>query len=116
MTYRDFNLPFEITTDASHFAIGAILGQNQKPVCYASRTLNPAETNYSTIEKELLAIVYATKYFRPYIFGRKFTIFTDHKPLEWLFSLKEPLSRLVRWRLRLEEFTYDIKYKKANII
>ena len=70
------------------------------PIAYASRTLDPAECNYSTIEKE----VWATKYFRPYLFGRKFTIVTDHKPLQWLFSLNEPNSRLVRWSLKLEEF------------
>jgi len=62
-------------------AIGAVLSQNHKPICYASRTLNEHEINYSTIEKELLAILYATKYFRPYLFGRPFEILSDHKPL-----------------------------------
>lgn len=65
------------------------------------RTLNPAELNYSTIEKEL-AVVWALKYLRPDFFGKKFTILTHHKPLQWLFSLKEPTSHLVRWRLKLE--------------
>lgn len=82
--------------------------------CYASRTLTKTEQNYSTTEKELLAIVWATKYFRPYLFGRKFTIVTDHKPLTWLFSLKEPNSKLIRWRLKLEEFDYDILYKPGK--
>ena len=114
LTYPDFEKPFEVTTDASNYAIGAILSQDNHPLCYASRTLNPAEINYSTIEKELLAIVWSCKYFRPYLFGRKFTILTDHKPLQWLFSLKEPNSRLVRWRLKLEEFDYVIQYKKGK--
>lgn len=114
LAYPDFEKDFELTTDASGFAIGAILSQNNHPICYASRTLNPAEINYSTIEKELLAIVWSCKYFRPYLFGRKFTIYTDHKPLQWLFSLKEPSSRLVRWRLKLEEFDYSIKYKNGK--
>lgn len=114
LTYPDFNKEFELTTDASNYAIGAILSQNNHPICYASRTLNAPEINYSTIEKELLAIVWACKYFRPYLFGRKFKIFTDHKPLKWLFSLKEPNSRLVRWRLKLEEYDYSIEYTKGK--
>lgn len=113
LVYPDFNKTFTLNTDASNFALGAILSQNNRPICYASRTLNEHEVNYSTIEKELLAIVWATKYFRPYLFGRKFIIETDHKPLTWLFSIKEPNSKLVRWRLKLSEFDYEIKYKKG---
>lgn len=64
--------------------------------------------------KELLAIVDSCKHFRPYLFGQKFTIETDHKPLTWLFSLKEPNQRLIRWKLRLEEFNFEIKYKKGK--
>lgn len=118
LQYPDFSKIFNLTTDASNFALGAILSQgpigSDKPVCYASRTLTQTEQNYSTIEKELLAIVWATKYFRPYLYGRKFNIVTDHKPLTWLMSLKEPNSKLVRWRLKLEEFEYQIIYKKGK--
>lgn len=118
LQYPDFEKPFNLTTDASNYALGAILSQgaigSDRPVCYASRTLSETEQRYSTIEKELLAIVWATKYFRPYLFGHKFKIITDHKPLTWLFSLKEPNSKLVRWRLRLEEFDYEIFYKKGK--
>lgn len=113
LIYPDFDKTFVLNTDASNFALGAVLSQDGHPVCYASRTLNEHEVNYSTIEKELLAIVWAVKYFRPYIFGRKFEIQTDHQPLQWLFNIKEPNSRLVRWRLKLEEFDYTIKYKKG---
>lgn len=119
LKYPDFSKPFVLTTDASNFAIGAVLSQGQigsdLPVAYASRTLNPAECNYSTIDKELLAVVWATKYFRPYLFGRKFTIVCDHKPLEWLMSSKDQTSRLVRWRLKLEEYDYTIVYKKGKM-
>lgn len=119
LQYPDFEKPFILTTDASNVAIGAVLSQGKigsdLPIAYASRTLNPAETNYSTIEKELFAIVWATKYFRPYLFGRKFTIITDHKPLQYLFSLKEPNSRLIRWKLKLEEFNYEVQYKKGSL-
>lgn len=65
LAYPDFTKQFTLTTDASNYALGAILSQNDHPICYASRTLNTHEINYSTIEKELLAIVWATKYFRP---------------------------------------------------
>lgn len=119
LQYPDFSKPFILTTDASNFALGAVLSQgtppNDRPVAYASRTLNDSETRYSTIEKELLAIVWGCKYFRPYLFGRKFTIYTDHRPLAWLFSLKDPNSKLIRWRLKLEEYDYDIIYKKGRL-
>lgn len=119
LQYPDFEKEFVLTTDASNHAIGAVLSQgpigSDKPIAYASRTLNEHEINYSTIEKELLAIVFGTKYFRPYIFGRKFTIVTDHRPLQWLFSLKEPNSKLVRWRLKLEEFDYKIIFKVGRL-
>lgn len=118
LRYPDFSKEFILTTDASNFAISGILSQgsigSDKPIAYASRTLNESETNYSTIEKELLAIVWATKYFRPYLFGRKFKIVTDHKPLEWVMSLKDPNSRLTRWRLKLSEYDFNVVYKKGK--
>ncbi|GBP61034.1 Retrovirus-related Pol polyprotein from transposon 297 [Eumeta japonica] len=110
LQYPNFSKEFILTTDASIHAIGAILSQGEigkdLPIAYASRTLNKAEFNYSTIERELLAIIWSVKHFRPYLFGRKFKIVTDHKPLTWLFSVKDPGSRLVRWRLKLEEYEY----------
>lgn len=119
LRYPDFSEQFILTTDASNFAIGGVLSQGTPgkdlPVAYCSRTLNQSEIGYSTIEKELLAIVYSTKYFRPYLYGRKFKIYTDHKPLQWLFSLKEPNSKLLRWRLKLEEYEYEILYKKGSL-
>lgn len=118
LQYPDFSKPFNLTTDASNFAIGAVLSQgpigSDRPICYASRTLSSSETNYSTIEKELLAIVWATKYFRPYLFGRKFKIITDHKPLTWIMNLKDTNSKLTRWRLKLEEYDYEIVHKKGT--
>jgi len=76
--------------------------------------LNSPEQNYSTIEKELIAIVWACKLFKPYLLGRNFTIVTDHKPLTWMFSVKDRSSRLLRWRLLLEEFDYTIEYKAGK--
>lgn len=118
LQYPDFSKEFVLTTDASNLAIGAVLSQGaigtDKPIAYASRTLNSSEINYSTIEKELLAIVWATKYFRPYLFGRKFKIVTDHRPLQWVMNIKEPNSRLTRWRLKLSEFDFSVVYKQGK--
>lgn len=121
LQYPDFTKPFVVTTDASQTAIGAILSQGKigrdLPIAYTSRLLNDAEQNYSTIERELLAIVYAVNHFRPYLFGRKFVLVTDHKPLVWINSVKDPTSRLVRWRLKLAEYDYEVIYKagKTNV-
>lgn len=121
LQYPDFAKPFVVTTDASGYAIGGILSQGpigkDAPMAYTSRLLNNAEKNYSTIEKELLAIVYCVNHFRPYLYGRKFSLVTDHKPLVWLHSVKDPTSRLVRWRLKLAEYEYDVIYKagKTNV-
>lgn len=118
----DFSQPFNLTTDASNFAIGAVLSQGpigrDRPIAFFSRTLNKAECNYSTIEKEALAIVQSAKHFRPYLFGSKFNLYTDHQPLTYLFNIKDPNSRLVRWRLALEEYDYNIIYKpgKQNVV
>lgn len=118
LQYPDFTRDFILTTDASNVAIGAILSQgtktSNKPIAYASRTLNSSELNYSTIEKELLAIVWATKYFRPYLYGRKFLILTDHRPLQWVVNLKDPSSRLTRWRLKLSEYDYRVDYLQGK--
>ena len=78
------------------------------PVAYVSRSLNNAETHYTTSEKELLAIVWATKYFRQYLYGRKFKIVSDQKPLVWVMNVMDPGSRLLRWRIQLAEYDYEI--------
>lgn len=115
LQYPDFKKPFLLTTDASQFAIGSILSQGQpgqdRPIVYASRTLNKAEQSYSTTEKELLNIVWSVKNFRSYLLGQKFQIFTDHRSLTWFFNVKDPGSRLMRWRLKLAEYQYEVIYK-----
>lgn len=122
LQYPDFSQPFILTTDASNYAIGAVLSQGtigkDRPVAYASRTLTKTEENYSAIEKELLAIDWATRHFRPYLFGRKFTLYTDHQPLTYALNLKTPNSKIVKWRLRLSEFNFKIEYKpgKQNVV
>jgi hypothetical protein len=84
------------------------------PISYARQTLNEAETYLPTIEKELFAIVWAVKYFRLYIYGRKFKILSNHNPLQWLFSLLEPNSKLFQCHIKLEEYDYEIVYKKGS--
>lgn len=120
LMYPDFTKDFTLTTDASDYAIGAVLSQGplgkDRPVAYASRTLNKTEERYSTTEKELLAIVWAVKHFKPYLYGRKFKLVTDHKPL--IYSLTNTNDKIVRWKLNLGEFDYEIVYKpgKQNVI
>jgi len=118
LSYPDFTREFLVTTDASDYAIGAVLSQGpvgqDRPIAYASRILCKAEQNYNTTEKELLAIVWAVKYFRPYLYGTRFKIVTDHRPLIWLFNISDPGSRLIRWRLKLEEYDYEIVHKAGK--
>lgn len=107
---------FVLATDASDYAIGAILRQENETskqrviIAYSSRILNSAECNYYTTEKEALAIVWATKNFRHYLYGRKFVVETDHQSLTWLMNLRDPSSRLRRWSLKLQEYDYEIRY------
>lgn len=112
--YPKYDEIFTLTTDASNEGIGAILSQAGHPCCYISRTLNPPEKNYSTTEKELLAIVWAVKRLRQYLLGRHFIIRTDHQAHTWLKNCKDPSSRLIRWRLKLEEYEYEIQYYKGK--
>ena len=118
ITAPDWNLPFEIMCDASDFAIGAVLGQRKdklvKVIYYASRVLDSAQINYSTTEKELLAIVFAIDKFRPYLIGSKIIVFTDHAALKYLLNKQESKPRLIRWVLLLQEFDIEIKDKKGR--
>ena len=96
----DWNLPFELMCDASDFSVGVVLGQRKEKVFYAiyyaSRTLNDAQLNNSTTEKELLAIVFAFEKFRPYLIGNKVIVFTDHSTIKYLVTKKEAKPRLIR--------------------
>nr|AAP06209.1 similar to GenBank Accession Number P04323 retrovirus-related pol polyprotein - fruit fly [Schistosoma japonicum] len=99
---------FTVATDASDFGIGAVLRQDDGVVEYASRVLTPTEQKYSTIEKECLAIVWAVDKWRPYLLGQPFHIETDHKPLQWLKTARDPRGKLSRWTLRLQEYDFTI--------
>ncbi|KAK1626852.1 hypothetical protein QYE76_001167 [Lolium multiflorum] len=113
----DWNLPFEIMCDASDFAIGAVLGQRVDKklnvIHYASKTLDAAQRNYATTEKELLAVVFACDKFRSYIVDSKVTIHTDHAAIRYLMTKKDAKPRLIRWVLLLQEFDLHIVDRKG---
>jgi RNase H-like domain found in reverse transcriptase/Reverse transcriptase (RNA-dependent DNA polymerase)/Integrase zinc binding domain/Integrase core domain len=120
MSSFDPQRPIVITTDASAYALGAQLSQvdsegNEKPVAYASRRLIPAERNYSTFERELLAVLWALEHFHVYALLNPVIIYTDHKPLVALKTKQiQGSDRLVRWRLRLEVYDYSIQYRPGK--
>jgi len=115
LQYPDFSREFILFTDAANEGAGAVLSQEQigkdLPIAYASRKFNKAERNYSTVQNELAASVWGIKHFRPYLYGRKFKIVSDHKPLTWIMSVKDPGSRLLRCRIQLEKYDFEIVYK-----
>ncbi|KAK8632142.1 hypothetical protein V6N13_028919 [Hibiscus sabdariffa] len=104
--------------DASDYAVGAVLGQCKgkvfHPVYYASKTLNDAQVNYTTTEKELLAVIFAFDKFRSYLLRTKVTVYTDHSAIKYLLSKKDAKPRLIRWILLLQEFDVEIIDKKGT--
>jgi len=113
----DWNLPFEIMCDASDYAVGAVLGQRKDKkmhvIYYASKTLDGAQVNYATTEKELLAVVYTIDKFRQYLVGSKIIVYTDHSVIKYLLNKKDVKPRLIRWIFLLQEFDLEIKDKKG---
>ena len=113
LCYPDFFLPFIVYTDASDIGISAVLAQKDKQSlertnCFASRVLSKSESGYAPVEREALAIVYAVKEFRPYLYGIEFPVITDHNPLCWLQSVKDSSDHLLRWSLKLQEYHFHI--------
>jgi transposase InsO family protein len=115
LAFPDFTKPFIVQVDASNYGIGACLMQKQnnnanRPISFASRTLNKREINYSTIEKELLSILFALETFYPYLYGTHFILYSDHKPLTYLRVNQHVNPRLGRWMQKLQEFEFEIRH------
>nr|GEX23700.1 reverse transcriptase domain-containing protein [Tanacetum cinerariifolium] len=108
----NWDQPFELMYDASDFVVGAVLGQriekHFRPIHYASKTMTQAESNYMTIEKEMLAVVYAFEKFRSYLIMNKSIVYTDHSALKYLFSKKDAKASLLLWILLRQEFDFKI--------
>ncbi|KAL5494037.1 hypothetical protein EMCRGX_G015306 [Ephydatia muelleri] len=119
LAYPDFKQPFLLHTDASDAAIGAVLSQVQggteRVIAYWSRKLQKAERNYSTTEREALAVVASLKEFYPYVYGFPCKLITDHNPLTSLKGIKDVGGRLTRWLLFLQQFKLDFQYKPGRL-
>ena len=124
LLHFDPNKPLVLSCDASQYGLGAVISHtmddgSERPIAYASRTLNSAERNYSQLEREALAIIYGVKKFNAYLYGRKFTIYSDHKPLSFIFNAEKRIPdvaspRVQRWALTLAGYRYDIRYKAGT--
>lgn len=117
MACPDFSKPFILQCDASAVGLGSVLSQNidgiEHPIAYYSRLFSKAERNYSTTERELLAVLESIKHFRCYLDGMKFTVITDHMALKWLLTLSNPSGRLARWATVISQYTFDIQHRKG---
>ena len=114
----DFNKPFILQTDASGTGVGAVLsqvvGESEHPVMYISRKLLKHEKNYATVEKAALAVKWAIHHLRYYLWGRKFTVVTDHAPLKWMARNKDKNDRITRWFLELQNYHFDVEHRPGR--
>ena len=111
--------PYVLQTDASEKGLGAVLSQaaqdgTEHPIAFASRKLLPREVNYSVIEKECLAIVWALQVFNVYLYGQEFCIETDHQPLSWLDRMKNSNQRLTRWALAVQPYCFRMSHRSGS--
>jgi len=124
LVHYDPAKPVTLAVDASPYGLGAVISHvyddgSEKPIAYASRTLTPAEVNYSQLEKEALAIIYGLRKFHEYLYMRKFTLITDNKPLSLILSPRKGIpsiaaARIQRWCIQLSAYTYDIEVKRSK--
>ena len=122
MSYFDIQRDTMVLEDVSPVGISAILAQKEKGtnenriIAYASRALTPVEKRYSQMEREALSIVWGVGYFHLYLFGAPFTLYTDHKPLELIYAnpCSKPPARIQRWMLRLQQYDFEVVYKKVS--
>lgn len=118
LAHPDFTKEFILDTDASDFAIGAVLSQEfdgkEHVIAYASKSLSKAERKYCVTRKELYALVHFIKYFRHYLYGKKFTVRTDHGSLRWLMQYKNPEGQVARWLEILSSFDMKIVHRSGK--
>jgi len=124
LVHFDMKKPIVVHCDASEYGVGVVLSHtmddgSERPVSFGSRTLSLAERNYSTIEKEGLALVFAVQKFHQYLFGNRFSMYTDHKPLLGLFAETSALptraaARVLRWALLLSAYNFELKYREGS--
>ena len=119
LAYLDKNASTKIITDASPIGLGAVLVQEQDgawtPVCYASRSLNGFEQRYSQTEKEALGVVWACERFHVYVYGMKFVVETEHKPLEVIYGPRSrPCAQIERWVLRLQPYDFSVIHRPGR--
>jgi len=118
LAYPDFSQPFILKTDARKIAVAAVLSQVQegieRPIAYASRQRNKPEMSYLVLEAEMLALVWAAKHFRCYLYGRKFVVRTDHAALTYLKNFVDQNARLTRWSLKLCELDFTVEHRAGK--
>ena len=118
LAYPNFEMMFQVHTDASDYALGAVLSQcykeGERVISYASCTLKTHQRNYSTTERECLALVWACKQFRPYLIGKKFDAITDHQCLVWLNKFKDVDTKIGRWAMFLQEYNFNVIHRAGK--
>eukprot|EP00112_Aurelia_sp_Birch-Aquarium-sp1_P012429 Seg2613.2 transcript_id=Seg2613.2/GoldUCD/mRNA.D3Y31 product="Transposon Ty3-G Gag-Pol polyprotein" protein_id=Seg2613.2/GoldUCD/D3Y31 len=115
----DFSLPFKLYTDACDYGIGSVLAQETEDgeivIAYASRMLKSSELKYAVLQKEALGIVWSLKHFYPYLYGRHFTIVTDHRPLKWLKTMNAPNNLFARWISEIQAYDFDVIHRPGKL-
>lgn len=117
LAFPRFDVPFRLYTDASDNGISAVLSQMQgakRVIAYASKQLTKTERQHSTTEKEALAMIWVNKAFWQYLFGHKFVLITDHQPLKWLKSLRDPPPKLEHWVMTLQQYDFEVEYRAGK--
>ena len=124
LVHYDSTLPITLAADASAYGLGAVISHtmsdgSERPIAFASRTLLSSEKNYSQVEKEALSLIFGVSKFHTYLYGRKFTLITDHKPLVTILGPKKGVppiaaARLQRWSVKLAAYSYDIRFRGTD--